>query len=82
MITILYTNDGGYTPGDAYDIYYDKDYFIKEWVYRAGNAKEASLTNTFENYQTFGDLKIATEHKKKAANWNLNFTGIKVHTDK
>lgn len=36
-ITITYSNDGGYTLGDAYDIYYDNDYCIKEWTYRRGN---------------------------------------------
>lgn len=82
MITILYANEGGYTPGDAYDIYYDDNYMIKEWVFRKGNSPEPSLTNTFENYQDFNGIKIAIDHKKDNGNWNLNFTDVSVTLDK
>lgn len=78
MITITYPQEGGYTPGDAYDIYYDKDYLIREWVYRKGNSEAPSLINSFENYKDFNGLKLATEHKQANTNWNLNFTDIKV----
>ena len=77
-ITLTYPNEGGYTPGDAYDIYYGDDYLIKEWAYRKGNKPEASLINTFENYQDFNGIKIALEHKKAKGDWNLNFTNVKV----
>lgn len=77
-ITLTYTNDGGYTPGDAYDFYYGNDFIIKEWVYRKDNAQEPSLITTWENYQDFNGLKIAKEHKKQEGNWNLNFTNVKV----
>ena len=78
MITILYGNEGGYTPGDAYDIYYDDNYLIKEWVFRKGNSEEPSLTNTFENYQDFNGIKIAIDHKKDNGNWNLNFANVNI----
>ncbi len=82
MITIEYSNEGGYTPGDAYDIFYDDDYLIKEWVFRKGNSKEPSLTTTFENYKDYNGIKIATDHKMTAGNWNLNFTDISITLDK
>lgn len=78
MITIAYPIEGGYTPGDAYDIYYDEDYLIKEWSYRQGNSPEPSLSNTFENYQDFNGIKIAIDHKKDNGNWNLNFTDVSI----
>ncbi|MCF6294786.1 MAG: hypothetical protein L3J25_03750 [Flavobacteriaceae bacterium] len=77
-ITLTYSSKGGYTPGDAYDLFYDDSYIIREWVYRKGNSDEPSLINSFENYQDFNGLKIALEHKKLEGNWNLNFTNIKV----
>lgn len=80
-ITLTYSNEGGYTPGDAYDFYYDNNYIIKEWVYREGNTNEASLTNTFENLKEFQGIKIAIDHIKKEGNWNLNFTNIEVETN-
>jgi len=80
-ITLVYANEGGYTPGDAYDFYYDDNYMIKEWIYRKGNAKEASMITSFENHKDFNGIKIALEHIKKGENWNLNFTNIQVDTN-
>ena len=77
-ITITYPNEGGYTPGDAYDIYYDDDFLIKEWIFRKANQKEPSVITTFENYQDFDGVKIALDHKKAKGNWNLNFTNVKI----
>jgi len=77
-ITLTYSNEGGYTPGDAYDIYFGENHLIKEWVYREGNAKEASIATTFENYKDFNGIKIALDHKKGEGNWNLNFTNVSV----
>ena len=77
-ITLTYSKNGGYTPGDAYDIYFDDNYLIQEWVFRKGNQKEPSMITTFENHQDFNGIKIALEHKKQDENWNLNFTDVKI----
>ncbi len=81
-ITLTYSNEGGYTPGDAYDFYYGEDYIIKEWVFRRQNSKEASLICSWESYQNINGIKIAQEHKKMDGNWNLNFTNLKVIMEK
>ena len=80
-ITITYSNEGGYTPGDAYDIYYDNNFIIKEWSYRKGNTPEPTLSNTFENYQDVKGIKIAAEHKKADENFNLLIRNIKIELD-
>lgn len=77
-LTIVYGNKGGYTPGDAYDFYYDDKYIIREWVFRNGNRPEPSMNTTFEAYQTYQGLNIATEHKDKSGSLNIYFTDIKV----
>ncbi|WP_299215781.1 hypothetical protein [uncultured Dokdonia sp.] len=77
-LTIVYGNEGGYTPGDAYDFYYDEDYIVDEWVYRKGNASAPSMITTFSDYQDFGGLNIATSHSDKEGNFKLYFTDIKV----
>ncbi len=78
--TLTYTKEGGYTPGDAYDIFYDDNYSIKEWIFREGNKTKADIINTFENYQDLNGIKIASEHKKADGNWNLYFTNIAIKT--
>ncbi|MDC3260833.1 hypothetical protein OAU59_02885 [Winogradskyella sp.] len=80
MITILYPSEGGYTSGDAYDIYFNEDYMIKEWTFRKGNSPEPSLSTTFENYKEFNGIKIAIDHKQEGSSWNLNFTNVSIKT--
>jgi hypothetical protein len=80
-IIITYSNEGGYTPGDAYDIYFDDDYIIREWSYRKGNTTEPSLSNTFENYSDYNGIKVAQDHKKAEGDWNLLVRNIKVELE-
>jgi len=77
-LTIVYGDEGGTTPGDAYDFYFEEDYLLKEWIFRKGNQNEASMTTTWEDYTTINGLKIAKTHKKDGENFNLYFTGIEV----
>lgn len=80
-ITLTYPNEGGYTPGDAYDFYFGDDFIIKEWIYRQGNLETPSMMTTWEDYQDFNGIKISTMHKNVEDNWNLYFTGINVSMD-
>ncbi|WP_460218008.1 hypothetical protein [Psychroserpens sp. MEBiC05023] len=77
-IILTYSNNGGYTPGDAYDIYFDNNYLIREWVFREGNQENPSMTTTFENYETFNGIKIAKDHKMADGNFNLYFSNIEI----
>ncbi len=77
-ITITYSNEGGYTPGDAYDIYFDDDYIIREWSFRRGNAPEPSMSNTFENYNDHNGIKVAQDHQIAGSDRNLLVRNIKV----
>ncbi len=77
-ITVSYADNVGYTPGDAYDIFFENDYIIKEWIFRRGNGTAPSLINTFENYQDFNGIKIAQDHKKGEGDWNLTLTEVKI----
>ena len=77
-ITIFYPNEGGYTPGDAYDLFYDDEFIVKEWNYRKGNSKEPTMSTTWEDYEDFNGIKISKTHKRPDSNWKLHFTNIKV----
>lgn len=77
-ITITYSSEGGYTPGDAYDIYFDDNHIIREWSYRQGNAPEPSLSNTFENYSDYNGIKVAQDHKFAGSDRNLLVRNVQV----
>ena len=77
-LTIVYGNEGGYTPGDAYDFYFGDDYMVKEWVFRRGNQEEPSMSTTWQDYVDKNGLKIATMHQNAEGNFKLHFTNIDV----
>jgi hypothetical protein len=81
-LTVVYGNEGGYTPGDAYDFYLADDYLIKEWVFRKGNSGEPTSTATWEDYQTTGGLILSMTHANKEHNFKLYFTGVEAVTKK
>lgn len=81
QLTIVYGNDGGYTPGDAYDFFYGKDFKIKEWNYRKGNSETPSMSTTWEDYENFNGIEIAKTHKDSTGNFKLYFTNISVRNE-
>lgn len=80
-LTVIYPQQGGYTPGDAYDAYFGEDYMLREWVYRKANQVEPSLATTWESYSDYNGLKLATTHRRGDGNFTLYFTGIEVKTN-
>jgi len=80
-LTVTYDNQGGYTPGDAYDVYFGDDYIVREWVYRKGNQAEPSLITTWEDYTEKGGLKIAEMHQNEEGDFKLYFTDVEVTTE-
>ena len=79
-LTITYKNEGGYTPGDAYDFYFNDDYIIREWVFRKSNEKEPSMITTWESYLDTLGLKLATQHKNNEGDFSLYFDGLVIET--
>lgn len=77
-LTTVYNNEGGYTPGDAYDYYFGDDYIIKEWVYRKENQSEPNMVTTWEDYKNLNGLHISMMHKRPDADFSLYFSGVEV----
>jgi hypothetical protein len=75
-MTVDYSNDGGYTPGDKYHIYYGKDLKIQEWTYESSTGR--TLSTTWEDYENFNGLDIAKMHKTEDGTFQLYFTDISV----
>ncbi len=80
-LTIVYKNEGGYTPGDAYDFYFEGDFIIKEWVFREKNTEKPSLITSWEDYKDYNGIKIAKTHNRNEGDWKLHFTNIEVITE-
>ncbi len=80
-LTIVYNGKGGYTPGDAYDFFFEDDFIVKEWIYRKGNSAEPSMKTTWEEYVVKNGLNISTVHKNGEGNFKLHFTDIAVEAN-
>jgi len=76
-LIVKYSDKGGYTPGDTYDVYYDDDFMIKEWVYKAAGG-DREMATTWEDYETFKGLNISKMHKSEDGSFQLYFTDISV----
>lgn len=77
QVTITYTNDGGYTPGDTYHLFLDEDdSLIKEWTYESSDGR--SLSTTWEDYETFNGITISKMRKSDDESFQLYFTDIEV----
>ena len=67
LVTVKYPNEGGYTPGDTWDLYVGKDNRVQQMVYHRGGPKKPSLvTVTWAGYKKAGPLLISTEHRGTA----------------
>jgi len=78
-IAISYKNEAGYTPGDTYHIYVDKDKMIQEWSYTPSGSDQPRLSTTWEDYDDFKGLKISRMHKTKDGSFKIFFTDIEVY---
>ena len=78
MLTVQYNNVDGYTPGDAYDLYIDKNYMVTEWVYRSKGVAKPSLNTKWENTVKNKGVKTATNYPSEDGKFRIYFTGISV----
>ena len=67
LVSVKYPNEGGYTPGDTWDLYVGKDYRVEQFVYhRGGPIKPSVVIATWAGYKKAGPLLISTDHRGTA----------------
>ncbi len=63
LVAVKYPADGGYTPGDTWELYVGNDNRVEQMVYHRGGSKKPSLVvATWEGYKQAGPLLISTDH--------------------
>jgi len=78
QLTAVYSNDGGYTPGDAYDFYYTSDFEIKEWSFRKGNQEKPNFSTTWEGYETLNNITVSKTRNDSIGFFSIYFTDISI----
>jgi hypothetical protein len=77
-IIVRYPQEGGYTPGDRYDVYIDKDHNILEWSYYPSGQREPVLMNTFEDLSGFNGIKVNLTHRNPDTGFQLVFRDVSI----
>jgi hypothetical protein len=63
-VVAKYPSDGGYQPGDTWELYVGADKRIQEMVYRRGAANPPHLVMaTYADYKKAGPLLFSTDHR-------------------
>ena len=67
LVAVKYPAEGGYTPGDTWELYVGKGNRVEQFVYHRGGPKKPSLViATWAGYKKAGPLLISTEHRGTA----------------
>ena len=67
LVSVKYPNEGGYTPGDTWELYVGKGNRVELLVYhRGGPMKPSLVTTTWAGYKKAGPLLVSTDHRGTA----------------
>lgn len=71
-----YGDEGGYTPGDKYVIHYRPDFHFETWEYYPSGSREPRMVTTFEDYRSYGEIKVAHLHRVAGSDLRILFTDV------
>jgi hypothetical protein len=80
-VVVKYPSEGGYTPGDTWELFVGADHRVEEFVYRRGGPKKPSLVIAkWSDYKKTGPLLVAMDHRGTADGKALRvwFTDVSV----
>ena len=63
LLEVKYPNEGGYTPGDTYEIYIGEGSRIVQFVYHEDGKKPITGASRWTDYKKAGPLLIPMEHR-------------------
>jgi hypothetical protein len=62
-IVVKYPSEGGYAPGDTWELFVGADKRVEEFIYRRGGPKKPSVViTTWADYKKAGPLLISMDH--------------------
>ncbi len=78
IVRIKYTGNDGYTPGDQYDMVIDSTMMITSWKYYPSGATEPAMETSFEDYNDYNGIKIASDHITPDGSTRIYFTNVEI----
>jgi hypothetical protein len=77
-VVVTYPASGGYTPGDAYDLFLDDQYRLTHWVYRRGGSDKPTRISTWDDHRKAGPLTVSLNHQGEDQSFRVWFTNVGV----
>jgi hypothetical protein len=77
---VSYPPEGGYTPGDVYELFLDDSFRITQWIYRKGGSTVPTNVATWDDYRQVGPLLLALNHQWANKNVRIWFSKVAVKT--
>jgi len=80
-VAVKYPSDGGYTPGDTWELYVGTDGRIREMEFHhGGSAKPSVVIVTWADYKKAGPLLLSLDHRGTADGkpFHLSFSNVAV----
>ena len=66
-VVVKYPAEGGYTPGDTWELYVGTDDRVREFIYRRGGPKKPSVViTTWASHKKAGPLLVSMDHRGTA----------------
>jgi len=62
-VVVTYPSEGGYTPGDTWELFVGTDNRIQEWIYRRGGSAKPTAVASWEDYKKAGPLLVSLNHR-------------------
>jgi hypothetical protein len=80
-VVVKYPSDGGYTPGDTWELFVGTDNRIRAMIYhRGGSVKPQLVTSSWDGYKKAGPLVVSLNHPGTADGkpFRIWFTNVAV----
>ena len=61
-VVVTYPAEGGYTPGDIWELFVGTDNRIQQWSYHPGGSAKPTAVATWEDYRKAGPLLVSLDH--------------------
>jgi hypothetical protein len=62
-IVVTYPPEGGYTPGDVWELFVGSDNRIQQWSYHPGGSAKPTAVASWLDYRKAGPLLVSLDHR-------------------
>jgi hypothetical protein len=77
-VVVTYPAEGGYTPGDTWELFVGPDNRIQEWAWHKGGSAEPTGVWSWEDYKKAGPLVLSLNHPGRPVRVFLSDVAVKV----